>query len=288
MTDPEQPALPARLPAPEGVARTDRAVAVDLSPSRTGPGDSFWLQAPVAFVAPFLGRGWVLLLASLGMGAAVGLVAVIPGFLFKLGILLATQLVAVGVFVETFNRLAQAAMYRDDEQWLPEPHSELPSLSVLFFRGLIMSLLLALLGAVPLIVLFQTESLGLTFLAELAIFLYWPMALTVQSVSGRLLGGIDVVSVFRAVMIAPLEYVASCILTIGAMTLSVLGAGTVIGAGALAAAASGGSLGVGIAVYFLVMGALYAAVAYLHGVLGYLMGSLIRSKGDAFAFLSEG
>ena len=57
------------------------------------------------------------------------------------------------------------------------------------------------------------------------------------------------------------------------------------GVGALALGASDAGLGGGALLFAAVAFAWYAAIGYFHGVLGYLMGALVRSKGEAFAFL---
>jgi len=261
--------------------------ALDREPG-TGPGDGFWVQAPVAFVAPVLGRGPWLLVVSGMAGVGVGLMVMVPGLLLKLGALIGVQLVAFGIFVEIFDRLAQAATFRDDDAWLPEPRSELPNATALFYRGVVNVLVFAMLAAPAVAFAIYTRSATLALVAQVALFVYWPMALTVQSLSGRLAGPLDVVSVLRGIIAAPLEYLCVCLLTFGAIAGSTFVVAALTGAGALALGASGGGLGSGAAFYMGVAFVWYAAIGYFHGVLGYLMGSLVRSKSERFTFLEEG
>lgn len=272
----DRPAPPSSVRPPEPAPRRS-----------SGPGDGFWVQTPVAFVAPFLGKGSLLLAATGLTGVGVGLMAVLPGLCMKIGFLIGLQLVALGLFVETFNRLAQAAIYRDDDSLLPEPVSDLPQMSTLFWRGVVNFFVFALLAAPGILVAIYARSVSIAIACQVALFLYWPMALTVQSVSGRLTGPFDVVSVLRAMVAAPLEYLVVCVLTIAAIAGSVMVVIAVTGVSAVGAQAMGGnSIGTGATLLVIVSFVWYAAIAYFHGVLGYLMGALVRSKGDAFDFLS--
>ncbi len=278
----------ARPPAARGgLSPSPRVSSPAPDASGEGPGEGFWAQTPVAFMAPFLGRGWALLAASGVAGVGVGLVVVVPGFLIKLGALIGLQLVAFGLFVESFNRLAQAATYRDSESWFPEPMSELPNPSALFWRGLVNVLVFAMLASPAVALALYTDSVFVALVAQIALFLYWPMALTVQSVSGRLAGPLDVLAVARGVVVAPVEYLSVCLLTFAAIAGSTLVVVAATGVGALAIGASDVGLGGGAMLYAFVAFAWYAAIGYFHGVLGYLMGSLVRSRSEAFEFLHE-
>ncbi len=269
-------------------SRPPAALAAAPAASGSGPGDGFWLQAPVAFVAPLLGKGSLLLAAAgfTGLGAAV--IAAAPGLFIKIGIVLALQLVALGIFIEVFNRLAQAAIYRDDDAWLPEPISELPDMKTLFWRGVVNLVVLALLGTPAVLVALKLDNAAVAIGIQIALFVYWPMALTVQSISGRLTGALDFLSVGRGIVAAPLEYLTACVLTFAAIAGSTALVLAIAGASVMAVASAGGGFGSGFAVYCVVSFAWFTAIAYFHGVLGYLMGALVRSKRAAFEFLTEG
>jgi len=254
-----------------------------------GEPPSFWPQAPVAFLAPFLGKGALLLVAAGVTGVLTVAVAAAPGLLLKLGALVFVAFVGLGLHFETFNRLAQAAMARDEDAWLPDPQSDLPGLSALFFRGLLLMAVGALLAVVPVLVGWGTRDAAATLAAVSVLQLYWPMALTVMSVSGRALGALDFPVVLRAIVVAPLEYIAVCALTLGAIVGSTLAVGMASGAGALALGAADSQPGVlsGLTLLAFMSFLWFAGIAYFHGVMGYLMGALIRSKGERYHFLME-
>lgn len=258
------------------------------APTREAPTDrgGFWGQVPVAFVAPFLGQGPLLLLAAGCAGLAVMASLLIPFFVvYKLIAGAFFGLVALGVVYETFDRLAQSATLREDGEWAGTPISRLPSMGALCWRGLAVSfvstLLWVALGAVaPLLADWRLIG-GLLLLS----YLYWPMALTVMSIRGTVFGLLDLPAIVRGVAAAPLEYLTVCVTSFAALagtTVAILAAmGISAGAGMVADL---GLLGAGVAV-FVAAFAYYAGVAYLHGVLGYLMGSLVRSKSERFEFL---
>lgn len=286
-TAPARSAPRSDRPAPSAPpSYSARAVDADLE-TRRDP--SFWPQAPVAFLAPFLGRGALLLLAAGATGVLTIAVAAAPGFLLKLGALVFVAFVGVGVNFETFNRLAQAAVSRDEDSGLPEPHSDLPGLSELFFRGLLLLGVGALLWAIPGLIGWGTGSRAAFLAASSVLMLYWPMALTVMSVSGRALGAVDFPVVVRAIVVAPLEYAAVCVLTLGAILASTFGVVMASGVGAMALGTSSAEPGIlsSLALMAFVLFLWYAGVAYFHGVMGYLMGALIRSKGERYHFLME-
>lgn len=272
------PPVHSSRPPPHAVARA----------AGSGPGIAFWPQAPVAFMAPFLGKGSLLLLGAGFAGIGVAFVAVAPGIFIKIGVLLAMQLTAFGLFVEVFDRLAQAAIYRDEEAWLPEPSGDLPDAKTLFWRGVVNLFAFGILSVPGLMAAYYTRSVGVAIAGQVLLFMYWPMGLAVHSISGRLTGALDVVSVVRGIIAAPLEYLTVCVLTFAAIAGSTAVVIAVTGASALGAGLMGGGLGAGIALIALVAFLWYAAIAYFHGVLGYLMGALVRSKSEAFEFLQEG
>lgn len=260
------------------------------APERAAPAreerGGFWAQVPVAFVAPFLGQGALLLLAAGFAGLAVAVALVIPFFLiWKLVVATFFALVAVGVVYETFDRLAQSATLRDDDEWVGTPISRLPSMSALCFRGLVMSVMSAGIGFAVVALIPVLGDVRLVLGLLLLSYLYWPMALTVMSIRGSVLGLLDVVAIARGVAAAPLEYLTVCVASFVAIAGATFGllAATGLGAG-LGVIAGAGLLEVGLLVVGLAF-AYYAGMAYLHGVLGYLMGSLVRAKSERFEFM---
>ncbi|MEZ4340644.1 MAG: hypothetical protein R3B82_28825 [Sandaracinaceae bacterium] len=238
-------------------------------------------------MAPFLGRGSLLLLAAGIAGVVVAFVTVAPGLFIKLGVVLAMQLTAFGLFVEVFDRLAQAAIFRDEDSWLPEPTSDLPDVKVLFWRGLANLFAFGVLAVPAVLVAIYLRSATAAIACQVLLFVYWPMGLTVHSVSGRMTGALDVVAVGRGILTAPLEYLAVCVLTFAAIGGSTAVVIAIVGASALAASVSGPGIGTNAALLAVISFVWFAAIAYFHGVLGYLMGALVRSKGEAFEFLQQ-
>lgn len=246
----------------------------------------FWLQVPAAFLAPFLGQGSLLLLSAGLAGVAVMGALVIPFFIvYKLVVGLFFALAATGIVYETFDRLAQSATLRDDDEWVGSPISRLPSMMELCGRGLAVSFVSGLVwvgmaAAAPVLADWRLF-LGLLLVS----YLYWPMALTVMSIRGTVFGLLDVFAIVRGIAAAPLEYLVVCVASFAALagtTVAVLGAmGVTAGAGLHA---GHGLVGAGLTV-FVAAFAYYAGIAYLHGVLGYLMGSLVRAKSERFEFL---
>lgn len=252
-------------------SRNDSPAADEDDP----PARSFWAELPMAFFAPLLGRG-ALAIAGCGCSGTFAwlLAAYVPGIL-KLAGVTALVLITLGMIMEIFAKLAQAAASRDPGA-LPAPHIRMPEKSELFVRGLSTVLVLVVFGTL----FWLVSQAGLPpffhVVVAVAIGAYWPMGLAIQGVSGRFLGVFDVLSAARSIAIAPLEYgavvVVSCLLLVSLALVVVLG-------GAVAFAS--GSAVFAIPLVFLYFGAL----TYVHGVLGYAMGALIASKEDRFEFL---
>lgn len=240
---------------------------------------SFWSELPTAFVAPVLGKG-VLAIAGCGaLGAATTFVfAYVPG-IAKLGVAFALGLVTLGITIEVFAKLAQAAVSREKGA-LPAPQLGMPEVSALAVRGLATFVVLALFGALAWLV----AQSGVSPIASLALALlfsaYWPLGLAIQGISGRFTGIIDVIAAARCIAIAPLEYAAVVLACL--VLLIGLSVGVVAG-GVLTAGASESLFATQLAVAFLY----FAALAYAHGVLGYAMGALVASKEERFAFLLD-
>ncbi|MCC6875553.1 MAG: ribosomal protein L7/L12 [Sandaracinaceae bacterium] len=271
------PSAPPPRPSPYPPSALDRAL--EDAPSR-----SFWVEVPIAFLAPLLGRGWLAILGCGAVGSAMLLAINIPGLIVPVAAFLGLLFVGTGTIAELFTRLAQAAMAREPGR-LPEPNVAIPDATTLALRGLVTVLVLLALGTLVVAAAYWLLAAGAPPIVLLPLafapYFYWPMGLTVQAVSGRLTGVIDFVAVVRGIAAAPLEYlavvVASFLLLVG-MTLALAGAAL---GGTLAATA----LEAPTLVVYVVAFAYLAALAYIHGVLGYLMGALVASKEDRFDFL---
>jgi hypothetical protein len=99
--------------------------------------------------------------------------------------------------------------------------------------------------------------------------LYWPMAVGLTALGNDFAAIWSVPSGLRALVRAPLEYIA--ILVIGALTLAATWGGLLLGARAL--------FGLSPALAVATLG---VPLALTHGVLGALMGHLVRARGEAF------
>lgn len=239
---------------------------------------SFWAELPMAFLAPVLGMG-VLPILGAGVLGVLGwfVLLYVPGFV-KLFAGVAAILTGVGLVIEVFAKLAQAAHGRDRGS-LPAPHFAMPELSALALRGLTTVIVLVVFGAMLWFVA-QSGIAVLTLAVALLIGAYWPLGLAIQGVSGRFFGIFDLPAAVRSIAIAPLEY------------LAVVGVSYVLLVGLSFALAYGGMLAVGAieapVIMEIVVAFLYfAALTYAHGVLGYAMGALIAAKEERFAFLVE-
>jgi hypothetical protein len=268
-------------PAPSAIPSPRTASAPDPAPTDDEDAwdRSFWSELPTAFVAPVLGKGALAIAGCGALGAATWLVLAYAPGIAKLGVGFALGLVTLGIVIEVFAKLAQAAVSRE-EGALPVPQLGMPEATALAVRGLATLAVLALFGALAWLVA-QT---GVTPIASVALALlfsaYWPLGLAIQGISGRFTGIIDVVAAARCIAIAPLEYAA--VVVVSLVLLIGLSAGVAAG-GVLTAGASDSVFATGLAVAFLY----FAALSYAHGVLGYAMGALVAAKEERFAFLLD-
>ena len=263
------PSHPSAPPRPSAVEQAEAGFEDDRG--------HFWREAPIAFLAPFLGRGALLLLAAGAAGGFTGLVSNAPG-IFALALTFALLVASLGILTETFGKLAQAAAGREPGE-APSPDFGLPDFSTLFFGGLVTLVAAGLLAGVPFVVYRSTQSTDLTLASALLPYVYWPMALTVQGISGRVSGLFDLVSVLRGIFAAPLEYLVVAVTSFG------LVAAVPVAVGVSLIAVADSDL---IALFTVIVGFVaFASLAYLHGVIGYLMGALIRSKPSKFAFMLQ-
>lgn len=270
----ENVAPPSSVPSP-GAASAPAPLADDDGAWER----SFWSELPTAFVAPILGKGALGIAACGALGAATWLVlAYVPG-IAKLGVGFVLGLVTLGITIELFAKLAQAAVSREKGA-LPAPQLGMPEASALAVRGLATLVVLALFGALGWLVTQAGVSALSSVALALAFCAYWPLGLAIQGISGRFTGVFDVMAAARCVAIAPLEYTA--VVLVSLVLLIGLSVGVVAG-GVLTAGASESAFATGLAVAFLY----FAALAYGHGVLGYAMGALVATKEERFAFLLD-
>lgn len=260
------------------------------APAGAGPGDSFWLQVPVAFLAPFVGRSWILLVLSGLVGVGLLTLLLVAPILLKLVGGLFLCLVGVGLTAETFGGLARAALMRDDDAWLPNISGNLPTVGDLLVRGILLMVVGFLLSAVPVFILSKTDSTRAFLIAQAILLVYWPMALAAASLSGRTWAALDAPWVLRGIFIAPVEYLVVCVLGLGSIFLTAYGImSSSFGEALLAnlSDASAGTISERFAMYATYAFMLYAGFGYYHGFMGYLMGALVRSKSERFDYLTS-
>jgi hypothetical protein len=248
---------------------------------------SFWARIPVSFVAPFMGRGW-LLLAATGATGAVGLtVLLLPGFLLRLIMGLGLTTAAVGMLASVFGQVAQAALADDGDGDVEVSDVRVPHPVDLMASGALSLIVAILVFGMPYWLATRGVAPPIVF-ASLAIpYLYWPMALTVRGISGRVGGVFDVLSIVRGILAAPVGYLVVALISFAGLTgLSLAMAATAALAAVSMSVSDGGSV---IAAIFTMGGlgfVLFAGLAYVHGVVGYLMGALVAANEKRFAFLT--
>ncbi len=231
----------------------------------------FWERLPFAFIAPLMGKAWILLFFA-GLVPAAWVLLQMSGARFLTGIVstIVVYLLCIGIFVETFARLAQEGA-DNDEGW-PRPSLANTEVGTLLFVGFIATLVSFALFGLPMRFV-QNGTLPAALLPVLLLlpYVYWPMALAVQGLSGRPFAMLNVLHVVRCMFRAPLKYIVVVVVGIG-LTFGVGIGMAVVGALVMAA-----DLGVGVV---LGIAALSAAMAYVHGVLGYAMGRMVSADDD--------
>ena len=295
---------PASLPPPGGPgsenphaaarAAVHAASQPSLYPGSEVPGPvldadhpGFWARLPPAFMLPFRGGG-LRLVAGVAALPAIGAIVIVliptAGFSFiNIGLTFSFTSAALGAHAHVFTQFAQAGV-RDRGGPPPSVLDRLPSYTEVFYRGLSLIALLALLFGIFAWMAFNGGG-GPALLAGAALaYVYWPMALSVQALSGRAVAIFDVPGVLRGVFAAPVEYLVVVILGIAVLaftgTLIALVTGASVLGGVVSQSVLVASVGLALAQ---IMGSL--AGTMLAAVQGYLMGCLVGSRSERFEFL---
>lgn len=247
---------------------------------------SFWVELPLAFIAPVLGKGALLIAGAGLLGALALFIALFVPMLFvKIAGAILLGTVGLGILVEVFAKLAQAASHREPGT-LPVPQLGMPDRATLTMRGFSVVAVLALVGALAYALGKDGSRIGPSALA-LFFAAYWPLGLAIQGITGRFIGIFDVLAGARVIAAAPVEYAVVVVLSyalllglslvvyVGGMLTLVT---TAVLAGANVAIAAGA---------FVILFLYFAGLTYAHGVLGYAMGALVSSKEERLAFLVE-
>lgn len=290
---------PASVPPGQGAGVSDdphaaaRAAVEAASQSSEAPGapgpapahPGFWPRVPAAILVPFRGGGLRLVF---GVSAATGLGTMLllltPGFgFFRLVLLFAFSSAVLGAHAHVFTQFAQAGVH-DRGGPLPAVTDQWPSYAELFFRGLSLMALVGLLFGLFLWSAFRGGAGPLMLVGVALAYAYWPMALSVQAISGRALGIFDVPTVLRGVLAAPGEY--AVVVLLGVAVLAFAGTLTALVSGAsMLGGIVGQSATIALVGFAFVQGLSAFAATLLAAVQGYLMGCLVGSQPARFAFL---
>ncbi|MEM1418405.1 MAG: hypothetical protein AAGH15_26155, partial [Myxococcota bacterium] len=274
-------------PGPPGAAPAlEEAPRVVVIGGESHPG--FWPRLPTAFLVPFRG-GAAQLVFGVAAITTAGFVAL--GLLPAIGFLAFAKLVlsfafgtaAVGAHAHVFTRFALAGMH-DEGGAPPEVSPAWPSFSTLYYRGLsLVGLLILLFGAFAWLAVQGTSPLVLVVGMAL-VYVYWPMALSVQALTGRPLAPFEPPTVVRGIFAAPVEY--AIIVIMGVAVLVAASALTFfIAGGALLGAVAAQSFGAAMMALLIGQGIGVLAGTVLAAVQGYLMGCLVGARPDRFGFL---
>jgi hypothetical protein len=241
---------------------------------------SFWQSIGAAFALPFSGTGpyWIFAIGAWSVG--VGVLGFLSGFLFILGLLV--------MFVAYTSLIAFACDYYRVCMWQPvvgedaldiAPSFDAPLLLNRYIRSGMHLSLFAIATQVPVIawltmsLLDGTPVLDLvgnpvTWLLFAFPYLYWPMGVGIASLANDSASIWNVVAGLRAILRAPLEYLAVVLIGLFVLTVS----WTLL-------ALFGSLLGVAGAV---LSGTAGLPLALSHGIQGALMGHLARARGEVF------
>lgn len=261
---PTAPAIPAGTPssAPSPELPAGASVLVE---------SKFFERLPLAFVAPLLGKAWALLLFSALVPACASLLLSLDvSWVLQVIFFVPTLLFSIGLLTEAFSRLAQEGA--DNDEGVPSPTLGDTQLQTVLGSGIATVFVAAFLFVFP-GYLFYRQAIGLTALTALSFlpYIYWPMALTVQGMTGNLVAGFDVPLVFRSMARAPLKYLV--VVALGFVLTMALSFGATLVVGGLMVTAGPSRV--------LVFGAtfvFFGTMTYLHGVLGYAMGRLVATE----------
>jgi len=258
-------------------------------PNRRSLGDELF----TASCAPFLGRGWALIpLAGLLATVSVhlhGSSLFAPHATLLIGAkgALALALMAAAFLVQwrLFDSLARAARSREDNSLHPDAVGG-SSMGRFVLRGIVRFGFLAVWAYGVSYTFSELEMPGLAALIMVGALLPYPMALAVQGVRSGWLETFNPIDVARGIVAAPVAYLGVLVAGLVAAALLVPVMGTLGGLGFLALgdtwmAATGPGL------FGLLLGVGTMGLAYVHGVLGHLMGALLAREEHAFGFLTD-
>ncbi len=258
---PSAPVRPAVGVPTAGVGFSATA-AVPEHEHREHPG--FWASIPRAFVVPFLGAGWLWLLTLAITLIVVSLSQLAP--CFGLVMMLLAGAVYLGLLGIYFGQAAQAGLEADETR--AKPRWSAPNQHDILYRGGTFVLITLLLFSIPVGLFFNgMSSIGL-YVAGLAPYIYWPMALTVSGISGSLASLFNPVDIGKGIVAGGVPY------------LVLVGFGVIAfaGLGFLPTVAATISPQAMLASVILVA----AGVGYIAGVQGYLMGCIVGSRPEKF------
>ncbi|MFT5356599.1 MAG: hypothetical protein ACI9KE_003824, partial [Polyangiales bacterium] len=259
-------------------ARTGAAASGSLSPRQAmSPGPSvlvegkFFERLPFAFVAPLLGKAWALLLFSALVPACASLLLTLDvGLVLRVSFAVPALLFSIGLLTEVFSRLAQEGA--DNDEGVPSPTLGDTDLQTVLGSGITTVFIVALLFVLP-AYLFLSQYIGIGTFTALSFlpYVYWPMALTVQGITGDVVAGLNLPLVFRSMARVPLKYLVVVALGFGLTVALSLGSAFVVGALMVV-------VGPSRALIFGATFVFFGTMTYLHGVVGYAMGRLVATS----------
>lgn len=233
--------------------------------------DKLFERLPFAFVAPLLGKAWALLLFSALVPACAAMLLTLDvGLVLRVSFAVPMFLFSVGLLTEVFSRLAQEGA--DNDEGVPSPTLGDTELQTVLGAGMATLFIVALLFVFP-VYLFIAQYIGVVTFTVLSFlpYIYWPMAFTVQGITGDIVAGLDVVLVFRTMLRAPVKYFVVVALGFG-LTVALSIAVGVISGMLIATVGPSRSLVFGLTFVF------FGTVTYLQGVIGYAMGRLVATE----------
>lgn len=233
--------------------------------------DKFFERLPFAFVAPLLGKAWALLLFSAFVPACAAVLLTLDvGLVLRVSFAVPMFLFSIGLLTEVFSRLAQEGA--DNDEGVPSPTLGDTDLQTVLGAGMATLFIVALLFVFP-AYLFFAQYIGVVTFTVLSFlpYIYWPMAFTVQGITGDIVAGLDVVLVFRTMLRAPVKYFVVVALGFGLTVALSIAVGVISGI-LVASVGPSRSLAFGLTFVF------FGTMTYLQGVIGYAMGRLIATE----------
>ena len=218
----------------------------------------------MALVVPFFGAGVLWLIGLTVMLFVVAFTRMAPCIgLFMLPVTGAVYLGLLGIY---FGQAAQAGL--EDDGSRPQPRWSVPAQQDLLFRGGALVLVTLLLFVVPAGLVYEGASPVVAYIAVLIPYVYWPMALTVSAITGRLTSLFNPIEIGKGIIAGGLPYVA--VVSFGFLAYAGLTALLPLGL----SAGPVGALISGVALAF--------SFGYITGVQGYLMGCIVGSRPEKF------